>query len=160
MSRSFLRGASMPAALGSLVSLAAQALMALLLLKLYEPAAVGTFSVVAQTAFGWATLALAQSPTSLLANQHLPAMAAAREAWHISLRRWIWLVPLAFASLGWSQIHHTDVQNTATSAWGAGMWVLLFWAACISLSQMAWLLAQSLSLRIHGPWSIADHRLP
>lgn len=159
MSRSFLRGASMPAALGSLVSLAAQALMALLLLRLYEPAAVGTFSVVAQTAFGWATLALSQSPTSLLANQHLPAMAAAQQSWHISLRRWLWLVPLAFASLGWSQIHHTDVQNTATSAGGAGMWVLLFWAAGISLSQMAWLLAQSLSLRIHGPWSIAAVRM-
>ncbi|MFM8575021.1 MAG: hypothetical protein ACKOBF_03875, partial [Limnohabitans sp.] len=77
--RTFLRGGTVPAALGSLVSLAAQALMALFLLKLFEPQAVGVFSVIAQLAFGWSTLALAQSPGSLLANQHLSALPAARQ---------------------------------------------------------------------------------
>ena len=86
--RGFFAGAA-PAALGSLVALAAQALMALFLLHLFEPTAVGVFSLVAQTAFGWATLALAQSPLSLLANQHLGAVPATRQAWRASLRRWL-----------------------------------------------------------------------
>ena len=63
--------ATAPAALGSLVSLAAQGVFALFLLKLFDAQAVGIFSVASQIAFCWATLALAQSPVSLLANhQH------------------------------------------------------------------------------------------
>ena len=147
MSRGLLRGAAAPAAAGSLVSLAAQALMALFLLKLFEPQAVGVFSVIAQTAFGWATLALAQSPVSLLANQHLPALPAARQALLASLQRWAWLAPAAALAVWWSA--HCG------SAWPGA----LAWATAIALMQMGWLLAQSLSLRIHRPLSIAAVRM-
>ena len=144
--RAFLRGAALPAALGSLVSLAAQALMALFLLKLFEPQAVGVFSVIAQIAFGWATLALAQSPLSLLANQHLPALPAARQALLASLRRWCWLMPAALLAAWWSG---------RSGGWPGH----LGWAAAIALAQMGWLLAQGLSLRMHAPLSIALVRL-
>ena len=69
-----------PALLGSFASLASQALFAAFLLKLFEPAAVGVFSLVNQVAFSWATLALAQSPLSLLADRADPAHGAKR-AW-------------------------------------------------------------------------------
>ena len=91
----FWRRGAAPAALGSLGSLLSQAAMALFLLGLFEPAAVGLYSVVAQVSFGWATLALAQSPLSLLANQHLSALHAGRQAWRQSAQRWLWLTPLA-----------------------------------------------------------------
>lgn len=143
----FLRRGSLPAALGSLVSLAAQALMALFLLGLFEPQAVGVFSLIAQTAFGWATLALAQSPVSLLANQHLPPLPAARRALRMSLRRWGWLLPAAALALGWSGQPVAGLAST------------MAWTAAIALTQMGWLMAQSLTLRIHSPLSIALVRL-
>ena len=104
-------------------------------------------SVVAQIAFGWATLALAQSPVSLLANQHLPALTAARQAWRSSLVRWLWLVPVAALAAGWS------APSASASA------PALAWAAAIALMQMGWLLAQSLTLRQQAPLSIAAVRL-
>ena len=145
----FLAGAA-PAALGSLVALAAQALMALVLLRLFEPSAVGVFSLVAQTAFGWATLALAQSPLSLLANPQRAAVPAARQAWRLSLRRWLWLSPLALLALAWA-----GVQREASLA----LPTLALWAGATALAQMGWLLAQSLALRVHNPLSIALVRL-
>ena len=151
MSRAgFFASAAAPAALGSLASLAAQALMALFLLRLFEPTAVGVFSLVAQTAFGWATLALAQSPLSLLANQHLAALPAARQAWRTSLRRWLWLSPLALLALAWAGLQREAAATLPT---------LALWAATIALAQMGWLLAQSLALRVHTPASIALVRL-
>ncbi len=150
--RGFFAGAAAPAALGSLGALAAQALMALLLLRLFEPAAVGVFSLVAQTAFGWATLALAQSPLSLLANQHLAAVPAARAAWQTSLRRWLWLSPLALLALAWAG---SRAGSAAAEAWPT----LLLWAAATALAQMGWLLAQSLALRVQGPRTIAALRM-
>lgn len=143
----FLRRGSLPAALGSLVSLGAQALMALFLLGLFEPQAVGVFSLIAQTAFGWATLALAQSPVSLLANQHLPPLPAASRALRMSLRRWGWLLPAAALALGWSGQPVAGLAST------------MAWTAAIALTQMGWLMAQSLTLRIHSPLSIALVRL-
>jgi len=147
--RGFFAGAA-PAAVGSLVALAAQALLALVLLRLFEPAAVGVFSLVAQTAFGWATLALAQSPLSLLANQHLAAVPAARQAWRISLRRWLWLSPLALLALAWAGLQREAAATLPT---------LALWASATALAQMGWLLAQSLALRVHTPASIALVRL-
>lgn len=149
----FLRNGAGPAALGSLVSLGAQAAMALFLLGLFEPQAVGVFSVVAQIAFGWATLALAQSPLSLLANHHLPPLHAARQAWHGSLRRWFWLAPAAMVAVWWSNTPSPAVQ-------GASGWTTtLGWAAAIALTQMGWLLAQSLTLRLQTPLSVAAVRM-
>lgn len=148
--RSVLSSGTAPAALGSLIALAAQALMALFLLHLFEPTAVGVYSLVAQTAFGWATLALAQSPLSLLANQHHNALHTARQAWRLSLRRWLWLSPLAALALAWAGLHR-DSQMAWPMLWP--------WAAATALAQMGWLLAQSLSLRVQSPASIAMVRL-
>ncbi|MFM7024813.1 MAG: hypothetical protein ACKOWC_01965 [Limnohabitans sp.] len=147
MSRTLLRTAALPAAAGSLISLLAQATMALFLLRLFEPQAVGVFSVIAQVAFGWATLALAQSPVSLLANQQQPALPAARRALQSSLRRWLWLVPAAALAIGWS--------TRSGPSWA----IALAWTSAMALMQMGWLLAQSLSLRIHTPLSIATVRM-
>ena len=51
--------ATAPAAIGSLVSLAAQGFLALVLFRLFSPEEVGVFSATSQLAFFWASLALA-----------------------------------------------------------------------------------------------------
>lgn len=165
---SFLKNiprATAPAAIGSLVSLAAQGIFALFLLKLFDAKAVGVFSVVSQIAFCWATLALAQSPVSLLANhQHDPHQAAA-VAWRQSLWRMFWLAPLMLLALYWSQSHgnallprHTAAPAAAVSSW-YGWRDSAGWVSLIAVTQMSWLLAQSLTLRTQGPQAIALVRL-
>ena len=150
----FWRAGAMPAALGSVGSLLAQALLALFLLRLFEPAAVGLYAVVAQIAFGWATLALAQSPMTLLANPQQPALDAGRRAWRQSATRWLWLAPLALAAVLWSQSGTPDTPGMGTD------WLpLAVWTAAIALAQLSALLAQSLALRVHGPLSVAAVRL-
>ncbi|MEJ6024057.1 hypothetical protein [Ramlibacter sp. PS4R-6] len=129
--------ASGPALLGSFASLASQALFAAFLLKLFEPAAVGVFSLVNQVAFSWATLALAQSPLSLLADRADPAHGA-RRAWLASAVRMVWLLPLAALAWFWS--------SPATGFHASP----LAWLAAIAITQMTWALAQSLVLRT-GP---------
>lgn len=137
--------ATAPAALGSLVSLAAQGFLALVLFKLFSPEAVGVFSVTSQIAFFWASLALAQSPLSLLANRHEEPRAAARQAWRQSVWRMLWLAPVAAVGAAWAGLGH----------WGA-VWV---WAAALCLTQLSWLLAQSLTLRLGSRWAVAGVRM-
>lgn len=129
--------ASGPALLGSFVSLGSQALFAAFLLKLFEPGAVGVFSLLNQVAFSWATLALAQSPLSLLADRADPSHAAQR-AWRASALRMVWLLPLAAFAWYWS------------SPASGGFAVPLAWLAAIAITQMTWAIAQSLVLRT-GP---------
>ena len=156
---SFWRAGALPAAAGSVGSLLAQALLALFLLRLFEPAAVGLYAVVAQIAFGWATLALAQSPLSLLANPQQAALSAGRLAWRQSALRWLLLAPLALGALWWSQAR-TATQGAEPLDGQALGWVLLgLWTAAIALAQLSALLAQSLALRVHGPLSVAAVRL-
>jgi hypothetical protein len=157
--------ATAPAALGSLVSLAAQGVLALFLLKLFDAQAVGIFSVASQIAFCWATLALAQSPVSLLANhQHDPRQAAAT-AWRQSLWRMLWLAPFMALALYWAQSHGGAVRPvqmpgpTDTAFSLEGSISLAGWISLIAISQMSWLLAQSLTLRTQGPQAIALVRL-
>ena len=150
----FWRAGAMPAALGSVGSLLAQALLALFLLRLFEPAAVGLYAVVAQIAFGWATLALAQSPLTLLANPQQPALTAGRLAWRQSATRWLWLAPLALAAVLWSQAGSSGTPDIRTDGLP-----LAVWTAAIALAQLSALLAQSLALRVHGPLSVAAVRL-
>ncbi|MGV0961287.1 MAG: hypothetical protein ACOYB1_15780 [Limnohabitans sp.] len=157
--------ATAPAAIGSLVSLAAQGVLAVFLLKLFDAHAVGVFSVVSQIAFCWATLALAQSPVSLLANhQHEPRCAAA-VAWRQSMRRMLWLAPLMALALYWSQSHGSALKPGPTPAAAQGFvlpegWIALAgWVSLIAITQMSWLLAQSLTLRTQGPRAIALVRL-
>ena len=137
--------ATAPAALGSLVSLAAQGFLALVLFKLFSPEAVGVFSVTSQMAFFWASLALAQSPLSLLANRHEEPRAAARQAWQQSVWRMLWLAPLAALGAAWAGLGH----------WG----VVWAWAAALCLTQLSWLLAQSLTLRVGSLWAMAWVRM-
>ena len=149
-----IRRTTLPAALGSLVSLAAQATMALFLLGLFEPQAVGVFSVIAQIAFGWAMLALAQGHVSLLANQHMPVVSAARQTWRNSLNRWVWLIPAAALAAWWASRAGTPPASDVTS-WAPN----LAWAGAIALLQMGWLLAQSLTLRMNSPTAIGAVRM-
>ena len=151
----FWRSGALPAAAGSVGSLLAQALLALFLLRLFEPAAVGLYAVVAQIAFGWATLALAQSPLSLLANPQQPALAAGRQAWRQSATRWLLLAPLALAALLWSQSRGAQALPAPALGWLP----LGLWTAAIALAQLSALLAQSLALRVHGALSVAAVRL-
>ncbi len=149
-----IRRTTLPAALGSLVSLAAQGTMALFLLGLFEPQAVGVFSVIAQIAFGWAMLALAQGHVSLLANQHMPAAPAARKTWRNSLNRWAWLAPAAALAAWWASRTGAPPASDITS-WASS----LAWAGAIALLQMGWLLAQSLTLRMNSPMAIGAVRM-
>ena len=104
-----------PALLGSFTSLASQALFAAFLLKLFEPGAVGVFSLVNQLAFSWATLALAQSPLSLLADRADPAHAA-RHAWRASALRLAWLAPVAAMAWWWSSPRAPGSANSRVEA--------------------------------------------
>lgn len=137
--------ASAPAALGSLVSLAAQGFLALVLFKLFSPEAVGVFAATSQIAFFWASLALAQSPLSLLANPHEEPRAAARRAWRQSAWRLLWLAPLAAWGAAWAEL------GPATMVWT--------WAAALGFSQLSWQLAQSLTLRVGSRWSMGLVRM-
>jgi hypothetical protein len=137
--------ATAPAALGSLVSLAAQGFLALVLFRLFSPEEVGLFSATSQLAFFWASLALAQSPLSLLAERHLEPRAAARRAWRQSAWRLLWLAPVAALGAFWSGL------GDAAQVWA--------WAAALGLAQLSWLLAQSLTLRVGSRWSVGLVRM-
>jgi hypothetical protein len=137
--------ATAPAALGSLVSLAAQGFLALVLFRLFSPEEVGLFSATSQLAFFWASLALAQSPLSLLAERHQEPRAAARRAWRQSAWRLLWLAPVAALGAFWSGL------GDAAQVWA--------WAAALGLAQLSWLLAQSLTLRVGSRWSMGLVRM-
>ncbi|PUE41150.1 hypothetical protein B9Z50_05275 [Limnohabitans sp. Bal53] len=137
--------ATAPAALGSLVSLAAQGFLALVLFRLFSPEEVGMFSATSQLAFFWASLALAQSPLSLLAERHQEPRAAARRAWRQSAWRLLWLAPVAGLGAFWSGL------GDAVQVWA--------WAAALGLAQLSWLLAQSLTLRLGSRWSVGLVRM-
>ena len=149
--RTRLSSTSLFAALGSVVSLGAQGLFALFLLKLFDASAVGQFSVVSQIAFCWATLALAQSPLSLLAERHTAAHTAAASAWGQSAVRMLWMSPWALLALWWSHSH----SSASNAHWST----LAPWACGIAVLQMSWLLAQSLTLRQQAPAAVAWVRL-
>lgn len=137
--------ATAPAALGSLVSLAAQGFLALVLFRLFSPEEVGVFSATSQLAFFWASLALAQSPLSLLAERHQEPRFAARRAWRQSAWRLLWLAPVAALGAFWSGL------GDAAQVWA--------WAAALGLAQLSWLLAQSLTLRVGSRWSVGLVRM-
>ena len=110
-----------------------QLVLGVLLLHQFAPAAVGEFSVVAQIAFYWMTLALAQGQLKLLADHGLPARAALRENMRAALGRWALLLPL-----GWIAVRLSG--TTVPGAW--------LWATALALLQLGWALAQPLTLRL------------
>ena len=131
-------------ALASVVAFATQVAFALLMLRLFTPQEVGEFSVISQIGFFWMTLALAQSNLSLLANQHVPAPLAARQAWRASALRGLCLLPAAALAVWFSQL---------------SLWPALLWALLLAFCQMGWMLAQSFTLRAGSAWQQAAVRV-
>ena len=131
-------------ALSSAVAFATQVAFALLMLRLFTPQEVGEFSVISQIGFFWMTLALAQAPLGMLANQHLPAHLAAQQAWRASVLRGLGLLPVAALAVWFSQL---------------SMWPALLWALLLAFCQMGWILAQSFSLRVGSAWQQAAVRV-
>jgi hypothetical protein len=140
-SRVKLPRASGPIALASAVSLGAQLLFSLAMLRLFAPQAVGEFSVISQIAFFWMTLALAQSPLKLLADIQQPPIPALRTALRSSLLRLALLLPLVWVGV--------RLSGLAQSGQPLG------WAALLALLQLCWYLAQPLTLRIASTKSTA-----
>lgn len=114
------------------------------MLRLFTPQEVGEFSVISQIGFFWMTLALAQTPLSMLANQHLPAHIAAQQAWRASALRGVALLPVAALAVWFSQL---------------SMWPALLWALLLAFCQMGWMLAQSFTLRAGSAWQQAAVRV-
>ena len=131
-------------ALSSAVAFATQVAFALLMLRLFSPQEVGEFSVISQIGFFWMTLALAQAPLGMLANQHLPAHIAAQHAWRASAWRGLALLPLAALAVWFSQL---------------SLWPALLWALLLAFCQMGWMLAQSFTLRVGSAWQQAAVRV-
>ena len=131
-------------ALSSAVAFATQVAFALLMLRLFTPQEVGEFSVISQIGFFWMTLALAQAPLGLLANQHLSAQLAAQQAWRASALRGVGLLPVAALAVWFSQL---------------AMWPALLWALLLAFCQMGWMLAQSFTLRVGSAWQQAAVRV-
>jgi len=114
------------------------------MLRWFTPQEVGEFSVISQIGFFWMTLALAQAPLGLLANQHLPAQLAAQQAWRVSAWRGLGLLPVAALALWFSQL---------------ALWPALLWALLLAFCQMGWMLAQSFTLRAGSAWQQAAVRV-
>ena len=123
-------------ALASLGALGAQALLGLALVRFFSPEAAGRFAVVAQIAFFWITLALAQAPLQFLADAQRPATEALRAVLRPSLARWLALAPLVSVGVWWA------APPDALQA--------LAWAALLALLQMLWYLAQPWALLHQG----------
>jgi uncharacterized membrane protein YqaE (UPF0057 family) len=139
-----LSSTSRVVALSSAVAFATQVAFALLMLRLFTPQEVGEFSVISQIGFFWMTLALAQAPLGMLANQHVPAHIAVQQAWCASALRGAGLLPVAALAVWFSQL---------------AMWPALLWALLLAFCQMAWMLAQSLTLRVGSAWQQAAVRV-
>ena len=131
-------------ALSSAVAFATQVAFALLMLRLFSPQEVGEFSVISQIGFFWMTLALAQAPLGMLANQYLPARIAAQRAWRASALRGLALLPVAALAVWFSQL---------------SLWPALLWALLLAFCQMGWMLAQSFTLRVATAWQQAAVRV-
>jgi hypothetical protein len=114
------------------------------MLRLFTPQEVGEFSVISQIGFFWMTLALAQAPLGMLANQHLPAHIAAQQAWRASALRGLALMPVAALAVWFSQL---------------SLWPALLWALLLAFCQMGWMLAQSFTLRVGSAWQQAAVRV-
>ena len=125
-------------ALSSAVAFALQIALALLMLRYFSPEEVGMFSVISQIGFFWTTLALAQAPLRLLANQGDSVLDDAKVAWVSSMQRFVWLLPVAALAVWWSGLSFVSA---------------LLWALLLSLCQLTWMLAQSMRLRMTRAWA-------
>jgi len=124
-------------AFSSAAAFALQISLALLMLSYFQPEDVGSLMVINQISFFWATLALAQSPLRLLAEQSASVFNDVREAWISSSKRFALLIPFSTFVIWFSDLHFVSS---------------LIWALVLSFSLMTWLLAQSMRLRMVGLW--------
>jgi hypothetical protein len=124
-------------ALSSAVAFALQIALALLMLRFFSPEEVGMFSVISQIGFFWTTLALAQTPLRLLANQGVSVYEDVISAWLSSIQRFVWLLPVTAFAVWWSGLPFVSA---------------LIWTFLLSLCQLTWMLAQSMRLRMVGTW--------
>ena len=131
-------------ALSSAVAFALQIALALLMLRYFSPEEVGMFSVISQIGFFWTTLALAQTPLRFLANHGASVFDDVRQAWVSSLKRFVWLSPIASLAVWWSGLSFVNA---------------LLWALLLSLCQLTWMLAQSMRLRMEGVCAQAGVRV-
>ncbi|AVS73526.1 hypothetical protein [Paracidovorax cattleyae] len=136
-----LLGTTTHIAAASAVSLGAQGLFGLLMLRLFQPQEVGRFTVVSQIGFFWMTLALAQSQLRFLANIHHPPGLALRQAMRASLLRWTFLLPIAAAAVWIADLGRPGA--------------CLAWAALLALLQLGWYMAQPWALRTASAQSAA-----
>jgi hypothetical protein len=124
-------------ALSSAVAFALQIALALLMLRYFSPEEVGMFSVISQIGFFWTTLALAQAPLRLLANQGVSVYEDVISALLSSIQRFVWLLPVTAVAVWWSGLPFVSA---------------LLWTFLLSLCQLTWMLAQSMRLRMVGTW--------
>jgi len=131
-------------ALSSAVAFALQIALALMMLRYFSPEEVGTFSSISQIAFFWATLALSQAPLRLLANHGVCVFEDSRLAWYSSIKRFIWLLPIAVSAI-----------------WLSGIPIIstLIWVLFLSFSQLSWILAQSMRIRMSSAWAQVGVRI-
>ena len=116
-------------------------MFSLVMLRFFGPKDVGEFSVVSQIAYFWITLALAQSPLSLLADVHRPPGLALRMALGASVLRLVFLAPLA-----WMAVNLAEVSPKP---------VVFEWVMALGMLQLGWYLAQPFTLRTGSARSIA-----
>ena len=124
-------------ALSSALAFALQIALALLMLRYFSPEEVGTFTVISQIGFFWTTLALAQTPLRLLANQGFSVYEDVISAWLSSIQRFVLLLPISAFAVWWSGLPFVSA---------------LLWTFLLSLFQLTWMLAQSMRLRMVGTW--------
>jgi hypothetical protein len=105
------------------------------MLRYFSPEEVGMFSVISQIGFFWTTLALAQTPLRLLANDGISVFDDVRAAWLSSIQRFLWLLPVTAVAVWWSGLSFVSA---------------LLWTFLLSICQLTWLLAQSMRLRMRG----------
>lgn len=143
-----LTGATLPMGLGSVLAMAGQAAVALVLVRFYSPKEVGEFSVLSQLAFAWATLALAQSSISLLVDPSGTRRTLVLAAMVASAQRWVMLAPVAL--MGWLWLLASGNLPTERGI----MMSLLLATSMMSLLQAGWQLSQSVQLRWGSPQAI------
>jgi len=131
-------------ALSSAIAFALQISLALLMLRYFSPKEVGTFSVISQIGFFWTTLALAQAPLQLLANQSDSVHEDTRQAWLSSIQHFLWLLPVVVIAVWWSSLSFVNA---------------LLWTLLLSVCQLTWMLAQSMYLRMASLWLLVGTRV-
>lgn len=109
-----------------------QGVFALFMLHLFSPSEIGEFSVISQISAFWMVIALAQTPWRMLTNKDSSTNQSAINSWVESLYRALFLYPVIFIALYYSEL---------------SFWPSILWASLITFFQITWLLTQSYILQ-------------